>query len=107
MISSGAVYSTISVHRFEHLMVPRFCWFDLRLQWSLFRMRGVPVSSCESSIANPSCCARTVSCPRPSASCFSYNARNLSPWRASSPLALVGARERRPRSQRRAPQRGR
>ena len=28
--SSGEVNSTISVHKFEHRMVPRFCWFDLR-----------------------------------------------------------------------------
>ena len=37
-VSSGAVYSTISVHRLEHLMVPRFCWLLLRLQWSLYSM---------------------------------------------------------------------
>ncbi len=32
--SSGAVYSTISVHRLEQLMVPRFCWLLLRLHAS-------------------------------------------------------------------------
>ena len=43
--SSGAVYSTISVHRFELLIVPRFCWLLLRLQASLKSMYGVPVST--------------------------------------------------------------
>ena len=33
--SSGDVYSTISVHRFELLIVPRCFWFDLPLQASL------------------------------------------------------------------------
>ncbi len=36
--SSGLVYSTISVQRLEHRMVPRFCWLDLRLQASLYSM---------------------------------------------------------------------
>ena len=40
--SSGAVYSTISVHRFEDRMVPRFCWLDFALQASLKSMYGVP-----------------------------------------------------------------
>merc|ERR1719367_1167836 len=47
----------ISVHRFELWMVPRFCWFDLRLAWSLYNMYGVPVSICASRIRNQSCCA--------------------------------------------------
>ena len=33
--SSILVYSTISVHRLLHLMVPKCCWFDLLLQASL------------------------------------------------------------------------
>src|SRR5690242_5655559 len=49
--SSGALYSTISVHRLLHLMVPRFCWFDLRLHASLYSMYGVPVSICASRMA--------------------------------------------------------
>ena len=44
--SSGLVYSMISVHRLLHLMVPRFCWLDLRLQLSLYSMYGLPVSTC-------------------------------------------------------------
>ena len=40
--SSGDVYSMISVHRFEQRIVPRFCWFDLRLAESLYSMYGVP-----------------------------------------------------------------
>ena len=43
--SSELVYSTISVHRLLHLMVPRFCWLDLRLQLSLYSMYGLPVST--------------------------------------------------------------
>eukprot|EP00972_Heterocapsa_arctica_P052164 7672570-Heterocapsa_arctica.AAC.1 len=58
----------ISVQKFELLMVPRFCWFDLRLQWSLYRMCGVPVSICDSRMRNQSCCAFTVLLPLPSAS---------------------------------------
>ena len=34
------------VHRFEDLMVPRFCWLDLRLALSLYSMKGLPVSTC-------------------------------------------------------------
>uniref|UniRef100_A0A2M4B5G7 Putative secreted protein n=1 Tax=Anopheles triannulatus TaxID=58253 RepID=A0A2M4B5G7_9DIPT len=34
-ISSFEEYSTISVHRFEHLIVPTFCWLLLRLHASL------------------------------------------------------------------------
>lgn len=43
--SSLEVYSMISVQRLEDLMVPRFFWFDLRLQWSLNSTYGVPVST--------------------------------------------------------------
>merc|ERR1719481_743550 len=57
--SSLELYSTISVHRLEHLMVPRFCWFDFRLQASLYSMYGVPVSICDSIIAYHSCWALT------------------------------------------------
>jgi hypothetical protein len=32
--SSGAVYSTISVHKLEHVIVPRFFWLDFSLQES-------------------------------------------------------------------------
>ena len=37
-VSSGLVYSMISVHRLLLLMVPRFCWLDLRLHESLYSM---------------------------------------------------------------------
>ena len=47
-------YSIISVHRLLDLMVPRFFWFDLLLAASLKRRYGVPVSICDSSIANQS-----------------------------------------------------
>lgn len=33
-VSVGLVYSIISVHRFEDLMVPRFCWLLFLLQVS-------------------------------------------------------------------------
>lgn len=33
------------VHRLDDLMVPRFCWLDLRLAWSLYSMKGLPVST--------------------------------------------------------------
>ena len=45
-VSSGEVNSMISVHRLLHLMVPRFCWLDLRLHVSLYSMYGLPVSTC-------------------------------------------------------------
>jgi len=34
-VSVGLVYSIISVHKFEDLMVPRFCWllFLLQVSW--------------------------------------------------------------------------
>ena len=66
--SSGEVYSTISVQRFEQRIVPKFCWLDLRLAESLYRMYGVPVSICESRIWNHSCCAGILVRARPSAS---------------------------------------
>ena len=66
--SSGEEYSTISQHRLEDLMVPRFCWFDLRLHASLKRMYGVPVSVCDSSTLCHSSRAGTVRSPRPRAS---------------------------------------
>merc|ERR1719382_406447 len=50
----------ISVHKFELWIVPRFCWLDLRLAWSLYSMYGVPVSICDSRMRNQSCCAFTV-----------------------------------------------
>ncbi len=45
-LSSALVNSTISVHRLLHLIVPRFCWLDLRLHASLYSMYGLPVSTC-------------------------------------------------------------
>jgi len=45
-VSSGEVYSRISVHRLEQRMVPRFCWLLFRLQESLNSMYGLPVSTC-------------------------------------------------------------
>lgn len=48
--SSGLVYSMISVQRLLHLMVPRFCWLDLRLQLSLYSMYGLPVSTCSQGV---------------------------------------------------------
>ena len=59
-ISPAEVYSTISVHRLEPRMQPRFCWLDLRLHASLYSMYGVPVSICASRIANHSSCALTA-----------------------------------------------
>lgn len=46
LTSSGEEYSTISVQRLEHLIVPRFCWLLFLLQASLYNMYGVPVSTC-------------------------------------------------------------
>ena len=37
-VSSLLVYSTISVHRLEDLIVPKFCWLDLPLHASLKSM---------------------------------------------------------------------
>jgi hypothetical protein len=56
-VSSGEVYSTISVHRLELRMVPRFCWFDLRLQVSLYSMYGFPVSTCRTACDVSQVCA--------------------------------------------------
>ena len=69
LTSSGLLYSTISVHRLLHFMVPRFCWLDFLLQWSLYSMYGVPVSVCDSIIAYHNCWALIVFLPLPS---FSY-----------------------------------
>ena len=77
--SSGEVNSTISVHRLEQRMVPRFCWLDLRLAESLYSMYGVPVSICESRMANHSCCAFTLLRARPSLSYCSYSFSKSSP----------------------------
>ena len=52
--SSGLVYSMISVHKLLHLMVPRFCWLDLRLQLSLYSMYGLPVSTCSGNVSSQS-----------------------------------------------------
>ena len=60
-VSSGEEYSTISVHKFEDLIVPKFFWLDLAgkshqqimesksrrklpLQASLYNINGPPVS---------------------------------------------------------------
>ena len=43
-ISSSDVYSKISVHKFEDLIVPKFFWFDFLFAESLYNMYGVPVS---------------------------------------------------------------
>jgi hypothetical protein len=42
--SSFDVYSMISQHKLELLIVPKFYWFDLELAWSLKSIYGVPVS---------------------------------------------------------------
>ena len=67
-VSSGEVYSTISVHRLLHLMVPRFCWLDFELQLSLNSMYGLPVSICASRMAYQSFWAGIVLMARPSLS---------------------------------------
>mmetsp|Transcript_39604 Transcript_39604/g.88625 ORF Transcript_39604/g.88625 Transcript_39604/m.88625 type:complete len:212 (+) Transcript_39604:1118-1753(+) len=69
--SEAEVNCTISVHRFEHVMVPRFCWLDLLLHASLYSMYGVPVSIWESQIANHRSCALTTRLARPSDSYLS------------------------------------
>merc|ERR1719476_225998 len=69
----------ISVHRFEQWIVPRFCWLDFLLAWSLYNMYGVPVSICDSKIRNHSCCAFTVLRPFCSDSRRAYMASNSSP----------------------------
>ena len=42
--SSGAEYSTISQHKLEDLIIPKFFWLDLLLHESLYNINGVPVS---------------------------------------------------------------
>ena len=71
-------------------MVPRFCWLDLLLAASLKSMYGVPVSTCEVSTANQSCCALMVLRARPSASYCSYFASNSAPQQSASPGASLG-----------------
>merc|ERR1719313_2869545 len=78
----------ISVQRFEQWMVPRFCWFDLRLAESLYNMYGVPVSICDSKMRNHSCCAFTVCLPLPWASNCVYTFSNSSPHISYRPLPV-------------------
>ena len=75
----------ISVQRLEQRMVPRFCWFDLRLAESLYSMYGVPVSCCESRMANQSVCALIVLRAFPSASYLAYRSSNSFPHVSHSP----------------------
>ncbi|RMZ97083.1 hypothetical protein BpHYR1_023803 [Brachionus plicatilis] len=84
-ISSLLVYSIISVHKFEHLMVPRFCWLLFLFAESLYSMYGVPVSICDSIMADQSFWALTVSRPLFSRSYLSYKASNSSPQTSASP----------------------
>ncbi|KAH3677659.1 hypothetical protein OGATHE_000313 [Ogataea polymorpha] len=49
--SSGDEYSTISQHKLDDLMIPRFFWLVLELQASLYSMNGVPVSVWASKMA--------------------------------------------------------
>src|ERR1700744_5665791 len=88
--SSAEVYSIISVHRFELLMVPKFCWFDLPLAVSLYSRYGVPVSTCASSTANHKSCAFTVLRARPSLSYCVYKASNSAPKQSARPGASCG-----------------
>jgi hypothetical protein len=44
-VSSGLVYSTISVHRLEHLMVPRFCVCVVQFLVSGTQNRGRKISN--------------------------------------------------------------
>src|SRR3954469_10244034 len=83
--SLSDVYSIISVHRLELLIVPKFCWFDLPLAASLYNKYGVPVSTCASSTANHKSCAFTVLRARPSLSYFVYKASNSAPQQSASP----------------------
>src|SRR6476660_8966779 len=78
-ISSAAVYSMISVHRFDERIVPRFFWFDLRLAASLYDMYGVAVSICDSRIFSHNSRALIVLRPFPWASYDSYIFSNSSP----------------------------
>ena len=89
-VSSGEVNSTISVQRLDERMVPRFCWLDLRLHASLKSMYGLPVSTCDSRMANQSCCALIVFLPLPSDSYLAYNASNSSPQQSARPGDSLG-----------------
>merc|ERR1719181_856563 len=89
-ISSLSVYSMISVHRLDDLMVPRFYWLDLLLHASLKHMYGVPVSICDSRMWNQSFCALMVPRWRPSFSYFSYRALNSSEWQSARPGHSLG-----------------
>ena len=84
-ISSGAVYSIISVHRLEDLIVPRFCWLDLAFAASLYNIYGVPVSIWDSKILNQRSCAFIVFLPFPSFSYFVYSFSKVSLWTSESP----------------------
>merc|ERR1740122_223943 len=81
----------ISVHKFEQWMVPKFCWLDLRLAWSLYSMYGVPVSICDSKMRNHSCCALTVFRPFPSASSRSYRLSKSSPHTSIKPFPVLSS----------------
>lgn len=72
-------------------MVPRFCWLDLALAASLYRMYGVPVSIWLRSISNHRSWAGTVLVARPSASYLSYSAAYSSPHESASPGHLAGS----------------
>merc|ERR1719220_1402909 len=76
----------ISVHKFEQWIVPRFCWLDLRLAWSLYNMYGVPVSIWLSRMRNHNCCAFTVLRPFCSLSRRKYILSNSSPQTSIRPL---------------------
>ncbi len=89
-ISSGAVYSMISVHRFDERMVPKFFWFDFPLQASLYSMYGLPVSICASNMAFHRSRACMVLRPLFSFSYFVYKASNSFPWQSAKPGASLG-----------------
>ncbi len=89
-VSSGAVYSTISVHRLEHLIVPKFCWLDLALHASLYIMYGLPVSTWASRMANQRACALMTFLARPSASYRLYRASKSGPHTSARPGASAG-----------------
>src|SRR3569833_3332306 len=88
--SSGAQYSTISVHRLELRMVPRFFWLLLRLQWSLYSMKGVPVSVCASRMAYQSFWALTVLRPLPTHTNNTNRTTNTTPKQTTKPKHSLG-----------------
>src|SRR5690606_21408960 len=88
--SSGAVYSIISVQRLLDFIVPRFFWFDFSLQASLYKIYGVPVSICDSRIANHKSCAFMVFLALPSSSYLWYRASNSLPYVSGRPGASFG-----------------